>query len=140
MRWTTGGWQVLGRYSLSCLKSFVGHPTFRLFDVYFVLLTGLSLSFVFLFTTVGLVMRVVTALASVSAGPLSGGLFGGALVLTALSGLTAVSLSPAKSRPTLVAVLTFPVFAFILSLSVLVSLVRPTRRWKPILHTGSPTA
>lgn len=140
MRWTTGGWQVLRRYSFAWLKAFVRHPSFRLFDVYFVLLTGLSLSFVFLFTVVGLGLRIVTALASVSAGPLSGGLFGGALVLTALSGQTAVSLSPAKSRPTLVAVLTFPVFAFILSLSVLVSLVRPTRRWTPIQHIGAASS
>ena len=45
-----------------------------------------------------------------------------------------VLLSNKKRRPRWWAVMTFPVFSFVLSLTVLFTLVHPTRTWKPIPH------
>jgi hypothetical protein len=53
-----------------------------------------------------------------------------------ITGWAAVALSSQKRRPSLMAILTFPIFSLILASSVLFVLIFPTKQWKPIPHGG----
>jgi hypothetical protein len=48
--------------------------------------------------------------------------------------VASVALSGKSDRPGVLSVLTFPLFSFILSASILFTLIFPVRRWKPIPH------
>lgn len=133
-RWTTGGWQVARAYWLVWLKTLVKHPSCRLFDSFFAILTGMSVAFILFFNFLALGFRL-------AAGGLDGAavnFFFGVLLFVFVMGWftawAAVALSPQKRRPLVRAIITFPIFSIILSASVLYTLVRPTKTWKPIPH------
>jgi len=125
-RWATGGWQVLALYGWTWLKTLCRRPSLRLFDVFFAPLTGFFLAFAWLSEAVGLSCGWRAAPEALLV------MTGTTLVLAAL----ARALTPRAVRPGFVALATFPVFALVLALSVLVALVWPTRRWAPVPHTG----
>ena len=136
-RWATGGWQVVRGYGWPWLKTLARRPSLRLFDSYFAILTGMSVAFILLFNVTALVVKLCRGAADGAALPLFFGILGFVFVMGWLTALAAVGLSPAKRRPGWLAVATFPLFSLVLSASVLVTLVFPTRRWKPIPHTGA---
>lgn len=133
-RWATGCWQVARYYFLPWIKAMAHEPSLRLFDSFFAILTGMSVAFVLLFALLGFVWKVCAGQALLQAG----GFFIVMIAFVALVGLVtgclAVALSLKKRRPRWWAVLTFPMFSFILSSTVLYTLVFPTKRWKPIPH------
>ena len=135
-RWATGGWQVVRHYLVPWLGALVRHPSLRLFDSFFAILTGMAVSFIILFNVLALVARIVSGTFGVSALALFLGVFGFIFVMGWFTAIAAVALSPDKRMPTARAVLTFPIFSLILSSSVLYTLVFPTRSWKPIPHGG----
>ena len=133
-RWATGCWQVARYYFLPWIKAMAHEPSLRLFDSFFAILTGMSVAFVLLFALLGFVWKVCAGQALLQAG----GFFIVMIAFVALVGLVtgclAVALSLKKRRPSWWAVLTFPMFSFILSSTVLYTLAFPTKRWKPIPH------
>ena len=135
-RWTTGGWQVARIYSWPWLKALVRRPSLRLFDCYFAILTGMSVAFILLFDVAALVVKLCRGDAGASALSVFFGIIGFVFVMGWFTALSAVALSQKKRRPKWVSVLTFPLFSLILSGAVLCTLVFPTRRWKPIHHSG----
>ncbi len=135
-RWETGCWQVLRFYFKPWIAAMFRRPSFRLFDSYFALFTGMSMAFFVFFSTLTLVCRLCTGEdVAVSFEIFASSIFVVALV-SLLTGWGAVCLSSRKRRPTAMAILTFPVFAFILAATALYTVVRPTRVWKPIPHSG----
>lgn len=126
-RWTTGGWQVARHYACPWAKAMARKPSLRLFDSYFAILTGMSVAFVHFSNILSLtVNHDWRFFASV---------FGGVIVMSWFMGFSAVALSKrGGSKSGWLAIITFPVFSLILSASVLVTLVYPTRKWKPIAH------
>lgn len=133
-RWTTGGWQVIRLYSGPWFKRMFTDPSFRLFDSFFALMTGISMSFVYLATFLSLIIRLVC-------GPMNGVsififlfIFGVVFFMGWTTAFSAIMLSPRKRRPCLLSILTFPFFSAILSAACLYTLVRPTKVWKPIPH------
>ncbi len=125
-RWATGGWQVARLYGKPWLKALWKNPSLRLFDSYFAILTGMSVAFVHFSNIIALaVNRNLSFFFSV---------FGSVVFLSWFMGFSAVALSKKGGKPGWLPILTFPVFSLILSASVLVTLVYPTRRWKPIAH------
>lgn len=139
-RWTTGGWQVAFSYMIPWLKTLFRHPSLRLFDSFFAILTGMSVAFILLFNFLALIVRLCSGVANHSAVSFFFGVFGFMFVMGWFTAWASVVLSPQKRRPTMMAIATFPVFSIILSSSVLYTLVRPTRSWKPIPHAGMPTS
>lgn len=135
-RWTTGGWQVARAYCGIWLKTLVKKPSIRLFDSFFAILTGMSVAFILFFNAVALIFRWY-----ISEIPTDIRFFFAVFMFVVGMGWftawAAVALSPQKRRPTVLAILTFPVFSIILSASVLYTLVRPTKSWKPIPHGGN---
>ena len=127
-RWATGCWQVARYYSLPWIKAMAHEPSLRLFDSFFAILTGMSVAFVLLFALLGFVWKVCAGQALLQAG----GFFIVMIAFVALVGLVtgclAVALSLKKRRPRWWAVLTFPMFSFILSSTVLYTLVFPDRK------------
>lgn len=133
-RWATGGWQVVRFYTKSWVVAMVKHPSLRLFDSFFAILTGMSVSFIVLFNVLAFLVRVCYGQIDTHAFVLFFGVFGFLFVMGWFTAIAAVALSPDKRRPCIRSILTFPVFSLILLSSVLYTLVRPTRVWKPIPH------
>jgi cellulose synthase/poly-beta-1,6-N-acetylglucosamine synthase-like glycosyltransferase len=136
-RWTTGGWHVAGLYLFPWLKAMFRRPSMRLFDSYFAILTGMSVAFVLLFAVLAFVIKVCLGGPVVQAAILCLAMFAFVAVVGVVTAWGAVFLSSRKRRPKWWAVLTFPAFSFILSASILWTIVFPTRRWKPIPHGNS---
>ena len=135
-RWATGGWQVARYYLLPWLKGMFTHPSFRLFDCFFAILTGIAVSFIAFFNLLALAVRLCYHTADTRSFAIFCGVFAFLFVMGLVTSFAAVALSPDKRRPRIRSILTFPVFSLILAASVLYTLVRPTRTWKPIPHTG----
>ena len=133
-RWATGGWQVVRGYCAPWLKGLCARPSLRLFDSFFAILTGMSVAFILLFDVVALVVRLCWGAADGAAVRFFFGVILFVFVMGWFTAWASVALSPQKRRPRVAAILTFPVFSLILSASVLYTLVRPTRQWKPIPH------
>lgn len=133
-RWATGGWQVVRSYFFIWLKTLARHPSLRLFDSFFAILTGMSVAFMLLFNLLAFVVRLAFGTADSSSFTFFFGVFMFMFVMGWFTAWASVALSPQKRRPGVVAILTFPVFSMILSSAVLFSLLRPTRSWKPIPH------
>lgn len=125
-RWATGGWQVARMYGWPWMKAMCHGPSLRLFDSYFAILTGMSVAFIHLTNLVSLAInRNLYFFFAI---------FGSVMVMSWFMGFSAVALSRKGGKPRWLSILTFPFFSMILSAAVLVTLVYPTRRWKPIIH------
>ena len=135
-RWATGGWQVLFHYFGSWLKGMVTHPTPRLFDSFFAIITGISVAFIHLFNVAAFVSKLVRGVPLEQAAMFFLGVIAFIFAMGWVTGVGAVALSQKKRVPKWIAVATFPLFSLVLSASVLYTLVLPTRRWKPIAHKG----
>ena len=135
-RWATGGWQVVRAYFGEWLAAVARRPSLRLFDSFFAILTGMSVAFVLLFNVLSLAVRLCLGMADTLAVRFFFGVFLFVFVMGWFTAWAAVILSPQKRRPKVVSIATFPIFSLILSASVLYTLVRPTRVWKPIPHSG----
>lgn len=133
-RWATGGWQVVRAYFCPWLKALVRHPSLRLFDSFFAILTGMAVSFVVLFNLLAFAVRLVAGDFSAHAFGFFFGIFGFVFIMGWFTAVASVALSPDKRRPLARSIVLFPIFSLVLSASVLYTLVRPTRRWKPIPH------
>ena len=135
-RWATGGWQVIGGYVGAWIVALFRHFSLRLFDSFFAIVLGVSVAFIHLFNLVAFVVRLCRGYGFAAAGPLFFGIIGFVFVMGWFMAVAAVALSQEKRRPRIAAIVTFPVFSLILAASVLYTLVRPTRTWKPIPHRG----
>ena len=133
-RWATGCWQVVRLYFVPWLSALFDHFSFRLFDSYFAMLTGLSVAFLILLSFVTLVLRLISGRDPLLALFLFASSMAFVSLVSWVMACSAVLLSNKKRRPRWWAVMTFPVFSFVLSLTVLFTLVHPTRTWKPIPH------
>ncbi len=133
-RWATGGWQVVRTYSLPWLRTLRRHPSLRLFDSFFAILTGMSVAFVLLFNVLALAFRLIRGDSFASACGFFFGVIGFVFVMGWFTAWASVALSQEKRRPRVASILLFPFFSLILSVAVLVTLVFPTRCWKPIPH------
>jgi cellulose synthase/poly-beta-1,6-N-acetylglucosamine synthase-like glycosyltransferase len=136
-RWATGCWQVAALYLRPWAVAMAKRPSFRLFDSYFAILTGMSVAFVIFFDFVALIYKICRGDSLVWAFGFFFGILFFVSVVGWVSAWFSVALSLKKRRPSKFATLTFPVFSFILSATVLWTLVRPTRTWKPIPHGGA---
>ena len=125
-RWTTGGWQVVRRYFGAWFHAMRKVPSLRLFDSFFAILTGMSVAFVHFFNLVGLAVNHDWLFTF--------RIFASVIVLSWFMGFSAVALSDRGKSPSWLAIFTFPIFSLILSAAVLVTIVYPTRKWKPISH------
>ena len=135
-RWATGGWQVLRGYFREWLRAVVRRPSLRLFDSFFAILTGMSVAFVLFFNVLSLIVRACLGMADDMSVRFFLGVFLFVFTMGWFTAWAAVILSPQKRRPKVVSIVTFPLFSLVLSASVLYTLVRPTRAWKPIPHSG----
>ena len=135
-RWTTGGWQVARRYFFPWLKGLAAHPSLRLFDSYFAILTGMSVAFVLLFDVAAFSVKLYGAPTTAQSLTFFFSILGFVLAMGCFTATSSILLSSKKRRPGILAIVTFPVFSLILSASVLYTLVFPTRKWKPIAHYG----
>jgi len=135
-RWTTGGWQVAVRYALPWAKGLLRQPSLRLFDCYFAILTGMSVAFVHLFNIGAFAVKMCRSADLLQACLFFLSVLGFACFMGWFMAVAAIALSSEKRRPSILSILTFPVFTLILSASVIFTLVFPTRRWKPIPHQG----
>ena len=134
-RWATGGWQVVVRYFGVWVRTLLRHPSLRLFDSYFAILTGMSVAFILLFNGVTFLYRLSCVdFANRSAFMFFVGILCFVGVMGWFTAFAAVALSRHKRLPGLAAILTFPIFSFILSCSLLYAIVHPTRKWKAIPH------
>lgn len=133
-RWATGGWQVLRAYLLSWVRTLVKHPSCRLFDSFFAILTGMSVAFILLFNVLALLVRLLFGAADAAAVHFFIGVVLFVFVMGWFTAWASVALSPQKRRPRVISIVTFPIFSLVLSASVICALVRPTRQWKPIPH------
>lgn len=132
-RWATGGWQVARSYFKAWLKTLVRRPSLRLFDSFFAILTGMSVAFMLFFNFVSLFIRVFDGVCA-SDIRFFFGIFMFVFVMGWFTAWAGVALSPKKRRPSILAIVTFPIFSIILSAAVLYTLVKPTKSWKPIPH------
>ena len=133
-RWATGGWQVVRIYTFPWMASLCRRPSLRLFDSFFSILTGISVAFIHLANFVALAVKLCTDQPVVPAIQMFSGFLLFVFAMGWFTAIGAVALSPKERRSGFLSVATFPLFSLILSASVLVTLVFPTRRWKPILH------
>ena len=133
-RWATGGWQVVRCYFITWLVTVVRHPSLRLFDTFFAILTGMSVAFILLTNFVALAVRLCWTGLWAADWRLFFGIFLFVFVMGWFTAWAAVVLSPQKRRPRIRSIVTFPVFSLVLSSSVLYTLIRPTKVWKPIPH------
>ena len=116
------------------VKTLVRHPTLRLFDSFFAILTGMSVAFILLFDVLAFIFRLLSGETVASASGFFFGVIGFVFVMGWFTAWASVALSQEKRRPRVLPILLFPVFSLILSASVLAALVVPTRQWKPIPH------
>ena len=135
-RWATGGWQVARSYFWPWATAVVHRPSIRLFDSFFAILTGMSVSFILLFNIVAFVVRMCYGPIDPHAFNMFFGVIGFVFAMGWFTAIASVALSPDKRMPRARAVLSFPIFSLIQSAAVLYALVRPTKTWKPIPHTG----
>ena len=135
-RWATGGWQVARFYMLPWLVALLRRPSLRLFDSYFAILTGMSVAFVLFFDVAAFIAKLCRGGAGVAAYSFFFGVIGFVFAMGWFTAFAAIGLSNKKRRPEWKAILTFPIFSLVLSASVLTTLILPTRRWKPIHHSG----
>ena len=135
-RWTTGGWQVVRTYLFVWLKALLHRPSLRLFDSFFAILTGISVAFILLFNLLALFVRLGCGGWEAADFRFFWGVFGFMMVMGWFTAWASVVLSPQKRRPSVWAIVTFPIFSLILSAAVLFTLVFPTKAWKPIPHSG----
>lgn len=133
-RWATGCWQVAGLYFMPWLKTMARKPSFRLFDSYFAILTGMSVAFIILVDFIAFVYKVCRGDSILMATAFFFGILVFVSVIGWITAWVACALSYHKRRPSWFSVATFPVFSFILSATVLYTLVHPSRSWKPIPH------
>ncbi len=138
-RWATGGWQVVAHYFGPWLGSLFRHPSCRLFDSFFAILTGMSVAFILLFNVLALIFRLCCGEPLSVACHFFFGIFCFVFVMGWFTAWASVALSQEKRRPKVWAIILFPIFSLILSASVLVTLIFPTRAWKPIPHNGDST-
>ena len=99
----------------------------------------MSVAFVLLFDVAAFVVKLCRGDAGFAAYSFFFGVIGFVFVMGWFTALASIGLSQKKRRPRWTAVVAFPVFSLILSAAVLYTLVRPTRSWKPIPHSGVPT-
>ena len=97
----------------------------------------MSVAFVLFFNVMSLVVRACLGMADHLAVKFFFGVFLFVFVMGWFTAWAAVILSPQKRRPRVSSIVTFPVFSLILAASALYALVRPTRVWKPIPHSGA---
>jgi cellulose synthase/poly-beta-1,6-N-acetylglucosamine synthase-like glycosyltransferase len=135
-RWATGGWQVARFYMLPWLFALLRRPSLRLFDSYFAILTGMSVAFVLFFDVAAFIAKLCRGDDGVAAYSFFFGVIGFVFAMGWFTALAAIGLSKKKRRPEWKAILTFPIFSLVISASILCTLVAPTRRWKPIPHSG----
>ena len=114
----------------------VKHPSLRLFDSFFAIITGISVAFIHLFNVTAFVSKLVRGVPFEQAATFFLGVLVFIFAMGWATGIGAVALSQKKRSPKWIAVVTFPFFSLVLSASVLYTLVFPTRRWKPIAHKG----
>jgi len=133
-RWATGGWQVVRCYFGEWIVAVVKHPSIRLFDSFFAILTGMSVAFILLSNFIALIVRLCWSGVGAADWRFFFGIFLFVFVMGWFTAWASVALSPQKRRPRVRAIITFPIFSLILSSSVLFTLVRPTKVWKPIPH------
>ena len=133
-RWSTGGWQVVRSYIGLWIRTLFLRPSLRLFDSFFAILTGMSVAFILLSDVVSIVVRMLSHDFSRSALSMSLGVVFFVCFMGWITGWAAVALSSQKRRPSIGAIVTFPIFSIILAASLLYVLVFPTKRWKPIPH------
>ncbi len=133
-RWATGCWQVVRIYFIPWGKALVRSPSMRLFDSFFAILTGMSVAFVLFFSVLALVFRICRGEGVLESFLIFASMIAFVSFVGFVTAWGAVALSSKRRRPTWWAVFTFPVFSFILSATVLYTLVFPTRQWKPIPH------
>lgn len=133
-RWATGGWQVVHCYWRPWLVSLWRNPSLRLFDIFFSILTGMSVAFIMLFNVLALVVRLWYCNLDGSSWNFFFGVFGFVFAMGWFTAFASVALSADKRRPSGWAMITFPIFSMILSASVLYTRIFPTKVWKPILH------
>jgi hypothetical protein len=116
------------------IRTLFVRPSLRLFDSFFAILTGMSVAFILLSDVVSIVVRMLSHDFSRSALSMSLGVVFFVCFMGWITGWAAVALSSQKRRPSIGAILTFPIFSIILAASLLYVLVFPTKRWKPIPH------
>ena len=133
-RWATGGWQVVHCYFWPWLKGLAHHPSLRLFDSFFAILTGMSVAFILLFNFLAFIVRIYFGALDGSAYHFFFAIFGFVFIMGWFTAFASVALSPDKRRPGWLAMVTFPIFSIILSASVLYTRIFPTKTWKPIPH------
>ena len=136
-RWATGGWQVLFNYIGPWLKGIFTHPSPRLFDSFFAIITGISVAFIHLFNLAAFIYKLAIGVPLHDAAMFFLGVIAFIFAMGWVTAIGAVALSQKKRAPGWFAVASFPLFSLVLSASVLYTLVFPTRRWKPIVHKGS---
>jgi len=132
-RWATGGWQVVRGYSTLWARELLRSPSLRLFDSFFAVLTGISVSFA-VFINIAAFVVLCCCGADAAARRILFGAFMFVFVASWLTSLAAVALSSRRRRPGAGPIATFPLFSLVLSSSVISALVRPARRWLPIPH------
>ncbi len=133
-RWATGCWQVVRIYFVIWLKTLCRTPSMRLFDSFFAILTGMSVAFVLFFSLLALIFRICRGEGILESFLIFASMIAFVSFVGFVTAWGAVALSSKRRRPTWWAVFTFPIFSFILSATVLYTLLFPTRQWKPIPH------
>ncbi|MBR4938138.1 MAG: glycosyltransferase family 2 protein [Kiritimatiellae bacterium] len=117
-RWATGGLQILRFYVWRWLKALFRGPSFRLFDCFAIITLGVCGSLLLFLNAAALNWRF--------------GLW--FLAFAWASAVLSTALSRHSIRALLLPIVTFPVFAAILSCTVVYSMFFPQRSWKPIEH------
>ena len=135
-RWATGCWQVVRIYLLPWLKQLPRQRSLRLFDSYFAIRTGISVSFILLTDVLAFAVRVGFGADIRTAAWIFLSVVAFVFAMSWLTAFAAVAISARRSRPPALSVVAFPVFSLVLAATVLYTLLRPTRRWKPIPHCG----
>jgi cellulose synthase/poly-beta-1,6-N-acetylglucosamine synthase-like glycosyltransferase len=133
-RWATGGWQVVRLYSFPWLVTICRHPSLRLFDSFFSILTGISVAFIHLANFIALAVKLLSGYPTVPAFQMFLGFLLFVFVMGWFTAFASTALAPKEHRTGFMAIATFPVFSLVLSASVLVTLLFPTKSWKPIAH------
>jgi hypothetical protein len=98
------------------------------------ILTGISVAFIHLANVIALLVKLCTGQPVAPAVQTFAGFLLFVFVMGWFTAIASAALTPKGRRPGLMPVVTFPLFSLVLSASVLVTLVFPTRRWKPIPH------
>jgi cellulose synthase/poly-beta-1,6-N-acetylglucosamine synthase-like glycosyltransferase len=133
-RWSTGGWQVVRYYLFPWVASMCRKPSFRLFDSFFSILTGISVAFIHAANVIALVVKLSTGAPVAPTVEMFLGFLFFVFLMGWITAVLASVLTIKAERAKLLSIITFPIFSLILSLSILFTFIFPTRRWKPIPH------